>query len=208
MLLRSNFLRSNNAIICLNSNTLQLSGLTTSLKSNNKNKINKTLLNTKEEIISEINNSNMQGLGQYIYDKHKISLFSEPSITAKQYVVPFSIRDMAKKHIKELLDKKIIQKSDSKYCSPAFFIPKKDNTLRMVVDYSNINKSTIKEVFPCPNLHECLTELSNNKIFSSIDLNMGYHQILMDENSQKFTSFVILNEQYEYLRMPFGLTIP
>ncbi|KAG0435159.1 Retrovirus-related Pol polyprotein from transposon 17.6, partial [Dictyocoela muelleri] len=96
-------------------------------------------------------------------------------------------------------------KSESKYCSCAFYIPKKDKTLRLVVDYSNINKHTAKEVFPCPNLHECLTELSSSKIFSSIDLNMGYHQILMSPESRKYTSFVLLNDQYEFIRMPFGL---
>ncbi|KAG0431354.1 Retrovirus-related Pol polyprotein from transposon [Dictyocoela muelleri] len=39
-----------------------------------------------------------------------------------------------------------------------------------------------------------------------IDLNMGYHHILMRKKSIKYTSFLILNEQYEYTRMQFGLT--
>ncbi|KAG0440307.1 Retrovirus-related Pol polyprotein from transposon 17.6 [Dictyocoela muelleri] len=207
MLLGNNFLKSNQAVICYNSDTLKLNGLCTSLKSYKKGKvIDQAFLNIKEkEILSELKDSCDQGLGEYIHDKHKIYLESEPLIKIRQYTVPFAIRETAKKHIKELIDKKIIQKSDSKYCSPAFIIPKRDNAPRLVVDYSNINKHTIKEVFPCPNLHECLTELSNNKIFSSIDLNMGYHQIIMDENSRKYTSFIFLSEQYEYLRMPFGL---
>ncbi|KAG0430821.1 Transposon Tf2-11 polyprotein [Dictyocoela muelleri] len=161
------FLKMNKAIICLESHSIFLSGMNISFNTSKTNYVTKNSLYhiKKEKIIKIImvNNSD-KVLGTYTSAKHKIQLTSEPTIKIKQYSVPFSIREIAKEYLDDLISKKIIMKSESKYCSCAYFLPKKDKTLRLVVDYSNINKHTAKEVFPFPNLHKCHTELSSSKI--------------------------------------------
>ncbi|KAG0437535.1 Retrovirus-related Pol polyprotein from transposon 17.6 [Dictyocoela muelleri] len=209
IIIGNTFLKENKATISLSEHTINLSGFTIqlSMRSGKQSK-NKVLFHMnnddiKKKIIKIMDN---EVIGKCISDSHQINLSDQPIIFKKQYPVPFALREKAKSNLKELVEKKIIRKSNSYFSSPAFFIRKKNGELRLVVDYTNLNKVTVKETFPCPNLQECLIDLSNSNIFSSIDLNMGYHQIPMHKDSIKFTSFIILNEQYEYLRMPFGLT--
>ena len=54
-------------------------------------------------------------------------------------------------------------------------------------------------------MQELLTSFKGATVFSTLDLAMGYYQIPMDADSQKYTSFIINSEQYEFVRMPFGL---
>lgn len=75
----------------------------------------------------------------------------------------------------------------------------------MCVDYRTLNKLTIRDNFPLPLIEDCLEYLSGKKYFSLLDLKSGFHQVPVDEDSIKFTSFVTPSGQYEYLRMPFGL---
>lgn len=163
---------------------------------------NYQLLNLDEKSIIEIKNMTKNvPLETYNGGKYKIKLLSELNIKMKHCIVPYSICSQAKEHIKNPINKGIIQKSNSKYFSSAFFIQKKNKELRLIVDYSEVNKHTIKEVFPCPNIHEYLIGFGNSQSLSSIDLMMGYHRILTDDDSYRYTSFNILNEQFKYRRM-------
>lgn len=76
----------------------------------------------------------------------------------------------------------------------------------MCVDFRKLNAITKRENFPVPNIEETLNSLANKAIFTSLDLLSGYYQIKVAEESRHFTSFVTPNGQYEFTRMPFGLT--
>ncbi|KAG0440117.1 hypothetical protein DMUE_1970 [Dictyocoela muelleri] len=127
-ILGNTFLKTNKAIICLESQLIRLSSLNISFNTSKTNYVTKNSLYhiKKEKIIKEImvNNSDKK-LETYTSAKHKIQLTSEPTIKIKQYLVPFSIREKAKEYLDDLISKKIITESESKYCSCAFFIPKK-----------------------------------------------------------------------------------
>lgn len=56
-----------------------------------------------------------------------------------------------------------------------------------------------------PVLEEQFAQLARNRIFTTLDLKMGYHQLEIDEPSKKYTAFVTTDGHYEYNRMPFGL---
>jgi hypothetical protein len=73
------------------------------------------------------------------------------------------------------------------------------------VEYRQLNKQTIPTIYPIPKIHDYLQQLSGSKVFSQIDLNLGYYQISMKPEDIHKTSFMICNQQYEFLRMPFGL---
>ena len=82
-----------------------------------------------------------------------------------------------KNQLKELLDKGFIRPSSSEWGCPALFVKKKDQSLRMCVDYRPLNAVTIKNKYPLPRIDILFDPLSKAKVFSKIDLRSGYHQI-------------------------------
>ncbi|KAI5152754.1 hypothetical protein ENBRE01_2980 [Enteropsectra breve] len=138
--------------------------------------------------------------------KMKIKITDTTPISKYPYPVPGKMREAVNNEIKRLTELGVIRKAKCvEYASPAFPISKKDGSIRLVVDYRAINAITVKEGFPFPNVHEELRAIPKSKIFSQIDLKRGYHQMEVDENSRKYTAFVIQANHYEYNRVPFGL---
>lgn len=85
-------------------------------------------------------------------------------------------------------------------------VRKKNNEIRLCVDYRALNAITVKENYPVPLIDDHLDLLKHKKYFTSLDLKNGFHHIKMAEDSIKYTSFVTPLGQFEYLRCPFGLT--
>lgn len=75
----------------------------------------------------------------------------------------------------------------------------------MVIDYRKLNKVTIVDKYPLPDINEVLAQLGNNKIFSVVDLKSGFHQIPLKESDIEKTAFSVNNGTYEFIRLPFGL---
>jgi hypothetical protein len=79
--------------------------------------------------------------------------------------------------LQELLDKGYIRPSASPWGCPALFVKKKNNSLRLCVDYRPLNTVTIKKKYPLSRIDVLFDQLSRAKIFSKIDLRSGYYQI-------------------------------
>ena len=79
--------------------------------------------------------------------------------------------------LQELLDKGFIQPSVSPWDVPVLFVKKKDDTLRMCIDYRQINKVTLKNKYPLPRIEDLFDQLKGTGIFSKIDLRLGYYQL-------------------------------
>jgi len=82
-----------------------------------------------------------------------------------------------KVQFKELLTKGYIKPSKLPYGAPVLFVHKKDGTLRMRVDYRALDKVTVKNQYPLPQIDDLFYRLSRVKVFSRIDLRSGYYQI-------------------------------
>lgn len=72
--------------------------------------------------------------------------------------------------LKELIDQGLIRPSISPWGAPVIFVKKKDGTLRLCIDYRELNKATIKNRYPMPRIDDLFDQLRGASIFSKIDL--------------------------------------
>ena len=108
----------------------------------------------------------------------------------------------------EMLAKGFIRPSSSAYAPPVMFVPKPDGTLRMVLDYRDLNSQTVKDRYPLPRDHDLFDQLQMNgaRFLSSLDLLYGYWQVLIHPDDIHKTAIRTPLGSYEYVVMPMGLT--
>jgi hypothetical protein len=111
-----------------------------------------------------------------------------------------------KKQLQELLNKGFIRPSTSPWGCPALFMKKKDESLRLCIDYRPLNAVTIKNKYPLPRIDVLFDQLVGAKVFSKIDLRSGYHQIKIRASDIPKAAFSTRYGLYEYLVMSFRLT--
>ncbi|GKA77589.1 putative nucleotidyltransferase, ribonuclease H, partial [Tanacetum coccineum] len=94
----------------------------------------------------------------------------------------------------------------SPWGDPILFFKKKDDSMRMCIDYHELNKVTVKIVYPLPRIDDLFDQLQGAKWFSKIDLCSGYHQLRVRDEDIPKTAFRTRYGHYEFIVIPFGLT--
>jgi hypothetical protein len=111
-----------------------------------------------------------------------------------------------KEQLQELLDKGYIRPSASPWGAPIIFVPKKDGTQRMWLDYRSLNEVTIKNKYPLPRIDDLFDQLKGACVFLKIDLWSGYHQLKIRATDIPKIVFITQYGLYKYTVMSFGLT--
>jgi hypothetical protein len=127
-------------------------------------------------------------------------------ISRRSYCMPPNELAELKTQLQDLLEKGFIRPSSSPWGCPAIFVKKKDQTLRMCVDYRPLNEVTIKNKYPLPRINILFDQLTGARVFSKIDLRSGYHHIRIRPEDISKTAFTTQYGLFEYLVMSFGLT--
>ena len=133
---------------------------------------------------------------------HKIPTVDQVPIKVPHRSIPPNIREEVRQHIKKLLRQKVIHPSTSPYAAPVVLVRNSDNTLRICVDYRQLNAKTVKDAYQLPRIQDALDTLKGTKYFSSLDLTQENHQMAVDNADIHKTAFRIgCHGLYEYMNM-------
>nr|GFC32530.1 retrotransposon protein [Tanacetum cinerariifolium] len=163
-----------------------------------------------QPIVSEFPNvfpDELQGIPPVHEVEFSIELIpgAEPISKAPYRMALIELKEL-KDQLQELLERGFIRSSVSPWGAPVLFVKKKDGSMRLCIDYRELNKITIRNCYPLPQIDDLFDQLQGTMHFSKIDLRSGYHQLRVKEQDISKTAFRTRYGHYECLVMPFGLT--
>ena len=135
----------------------------------------------------------------------ELILGTEPISIPPYIMAPAELKEL-KAQLEELLSKGFIRPSTSPWGASVLFVKKKDGSLRFCIDCRQLDRATIRNQYPLPRIDEIFDQLHGSRVYSKIDLRLGYHQLRVRENDVSKTTFRTRYGHYEFLVMPFGLT--
>ena len=125
---------------------------------------------------------------------------------ARSYPVPRVHLQTLKMEVERLCELGVLKRVNrSQWAAPTFIIPKKDKTVRFISDFRELNKRIKRRPYPIPHIQDMLTNLEGFQYATSLDLNMGYYHLELDERSKELCTIVLPFGKFEYQRIPMGL---
>ena len=144
---------------------------------------------------------------QKFQKKCKIELIdnAKPFCQNAPRVFPIPLNKL-KAELDRLEKLKVIEPVDfpTEWVSPIVCVPKASG-IRLCCEYTELNRSVKRSVFPLPKVDLTLAKLKNAKVFSKLDAIAGFHQIELQEESKPLTTFITPFGRYMYNRLPFGM---
>ncbi|XP_076472305.1 uncharacterized protein LOC143301798 [Babylonia areolata] len=134
-----------------------------------------------------------------------IELVSDTPVRTRQYPLPYSQRETIQEEVQSMLKMGVIEPSCSPYSSPIVLVKKKDGKVRFCVDFRRINKLTVFDAEPMPDIDALFAKLAGKRVFSKLDLSKGYWQIPVAEVDRPKTAFTTPQGHFQWRVMPFGL---
>ena len=162
----------------------------------------------KEEIVKQYPTL-FKGLGK-LEGEHTIHLKegATPFCLTTPRRVPLPLMKKVQEEIERMLQLDVIEPVDepTEWCSPIVVVPKADGRVRICVDLTKLNQAVRREVYHMPTVEETLGSLTEGSVFSKLDANSGFHQIVLNPESAKLTTFITPFGRYMFKRLPFGIS--
>ena len=128
-----------------------------------------------------------------------------PTSMTPHRMTPVELQEF-KVQLQEWLDKGFIRLSTSLWGTPVLFSKKQDETLRLCIDYRQLNRVTIKNRYPLSRIDDLFDQLRGAQVYSKIDLRTGYHRLRVRGADIPKTTFRTRYGNFKFIVMPFGLT--
>ena len=160
------------------------------------------LLQTYADIFAEDD----ADLGRAGRVQHQINTGNSAPIRQRFRRLPLAKRDQARELLQKMMERDVIEPSDSPWASPIVLVRKKDGSTRFCVDFRRLNAVTKRDAYPIPRIDDTLDTLAGSRWFSTLDLLSGYWQVELDPKDREKTAFSTQEGLYHFKVMPFGLT--
>ncbi|KAH0482687.1 MAG: hypothetical protein KVP17_002622, partial [Porospora cf. gigantea B] len=99
----------------------------------------------------------------------------------------------------------VAEPSKSPWSSPVQMTMKKDKTWRVAIDYREVNKRIKSDTYPLPLMEEILRETAGHKHYIGLDLQWGFWNMPLEEESREVTAFTTHRGLFQFRVLPFGL---
>ena len=136
---------------------------------------------------------------------HDIRSRTNQTVRCKVRRLPMKWADNINEQVTEMVDNGIIVPSNSPYNSSPLLVKRKDGKQRFVIDFRELNKTTVSDSYPLPNVEELIDQTFGCRYFTQLDLASGYWAIPISEDDRCKTAFSVPRGKFEFTRMPFGL---
>ena len=118
----------------------------------------------------------------------------EEPVNLRPYPIPVKRKVVFLKDINRLIDIGVLCREEvhntSEWASPSFIIPKKDELVRFLSDFRNLNAKIVRKPYPIPKILELMQTLEGFTYASTLDLNTGYYTIKLDKSTQKYVLYL------------------
>lgn len=132
-----------------------------------------------------------------------LTLHQRPIFAKQRHYSSDEILQM-KEHIQGLLNKRIIEPTNSGYAATSRIILKKSGAGRLVVNYIPLNAVTLRDSYCLPHVSDILGSIQGMKYFSTMDCSQGFYQINVDYRDRHKTAFSTPIGNFQFRRCPFG----
>lgn len=150
--------------------------------------------------------SGKTGIGRVTMTEHRIILNNNTPIRLKPYRTSCKDNEEIRMQISQLMKAGLIQESLSPFSFPVTLVKKKgEGRTRMCIDYRKINAVTAPDYEPIPRIDDILDVLADAKIFTTLDIALGYWHVAMHLDDIQKTAFTVQEGHFEWKVMPFGL---
>ena len=122
--------------------------------------------------------------------------------------VPLPLMKKVEQEIAALAKSGVIEPIDepTDWCAPMVVVPKPNGNLRLCVDLTKLNEGVRRELYVMKKVEETLGSISSGTVFSKLDANSGFHQVLLSDESAKLTTFITPFGRYMFRRLPYGIS--
>ena len=136
---------------------------------------------------------------------HDIITESGKPVYCKPRRIPLAWEKEVNTQVEEMLTNRIIRPSQSPWNAPIILVKKKDQSMRFVCDFRNLNDVTKKDTYPLPQIKDVIDKMHGAKYWSTLDAASADWSVPLTESSKEKTAFSVPNGKFEFEVTPYGL---